>query len=159
VRRRYIAFTIAAALSVLADQITKVMARANLVPGHATTFIDGFWDWLLSFNTGVAFGLFRNTPGARIFLTIIGLAACAVLVLIVKRTADRARNAAALGLVLGGALGNLIDRIAFGKVTDFVSWRVGDFHWPQFNVADASLVVGVVLLVLLDIGKKPAKKI
>jgi len=156
--RRYVAFTVAAAITLVLDQITKWLARANLVMGDAKTVISGYWDWELSYNTGSAFGLFNDTSGARWFLTGIGLAACIAIIFILRKSDDRAWNAAALGLVFGGALGNVIDRILFGKVTDFVLWKVGTFKWPQFNVADAALVVGVIIL-FLDIGKKKEPKV
>ena len=155
--RRYVFFIVAAALTLVFDQITKYMARANLVLGDAKTVIEGYWDWELSYNTGSAFGLFNTTAGARGFLTAIGLVACVAIVFILRKSDDRAWNAAALGLVFGGALGNVIDRILDGKVTDFVLWKVGTFKWPQFNVADAALVVGVLIL-FLDIGKKKQPK-
>jgi signal peptidase II len=151
--RRYRIFTIAAALILIADQVTKAWARAALSYGQAKPVIDGYWEWELSFNTGVAFGLFSSVSGARIFLSVIGFIACGIILYILRKSDDRAWNAAGLGLVFGGALGNVTDRILFGKVTDFVLWKVQDFKWPQFNVADAALVVGVIIL-FLDIGKK-----
>jgi signal peptidase II len=155
--RRYRFFAVAAVLTLIADQITKYVARANLVLHEPHPVIARFWDWELSYNTGSAFGLFSSTAGARWFLTIIGLAACVAIVFILKKSDDRAWNAAALGLVFGGALGNVIDRVLFGKVTDFVLWRIDTYKWPQFNVADAALVVGVIIL-FLDIGKKKEPK-
>jgi signal peptidase II len=156
--RRYLIFAIAAVISLVADQITKVMARADLLLGRPVPVIPGYWEWELSYNTGSAFGLFNTTSGARIFLSIIGVIACIAIVVIVKKSEDhRGWNAAALGMVFGGALGNVIDRILYGKVTDFILWRVGELRWPQFNIADAALVVGVIIL-FLDIGKKKEKK-
>jgi signal peptidase II len=152
--RRYVIFSIAAVITLIADQITKVMARAELALGHPKPVIAGYWEWELSYNTGSAFGLFNSTSGARIFLSLIGVVACIAIVVILKKSEDhRGWNAAALGLVFGGALGNVIDRLIFGKVTDFILWRAGNLRWPQFNIADAALVVGVVIL-FLDIGKK-----
>jgi signal peptidase II len=157
--RRYVIFTVAAVLALVADQITKIIARAELVMGHPVPFLGSFWSWELSYNTGSAFGLFANTPGARIFLTLIGIVACVAIFVILRKSEDhRGWNAAALGLVAGGALGNVIDRVLYGKVTDFVLWQIQDvYRHPQFNVADAALVVGVVIL-FLDIGKKKEKK-
>jgi signal peptidase II len=149
--RRYVIFTVAAVLTLIADQITKVMARADLLMGHPVPFVGSFWAWELSYNTGSAFGLFNSTSGARVFLSLIGVVACVAIVIILKKSEDhRGWNAGALGLVF-------IDRIAFGKVTDFILWKAGSFRWPQFNVADAALVVGVIIL-FLDIGKKKENK-
>ncbi len=157
--RRYRIFAVAVALTLVADQLTKSWARSALLLGRRVPFLGAFWDWELSYNPGSAFGLFNTVDAAKIFLTIVGLAACVAIVFIVRKASDdRGFNAAAYGLVFGGALGNVIDRLAFGKVTDFVLWHVGEHRWPQFNVADAALVVGVVIL-FLDIGKKkPAAK-
>jgi signal peptidase II len=159
--RRVKFFTVAAVLTLFLDQVTKLWARESLEFGRSVPFLGSFWDWELSFNSGSAFGLFQSVGGARWFLTIIGFVACAAIIVILRRTEnDRGWIAAALGLVFGGALGNVIDRIAFGKVTDFVLWHVGEHRWPAFNVADAALVAGVIIL-FFDFGKKkePRKKV
>jgi len=155
--RRFRIFSIAVVLTLVADQLTKWWARDALSTGRRAEFLGGFWDWELSYNTGSAFGLFNTVDSAKIFLTLVGIAACIAILFIVRKAPDaRGWNAAAYGLVFGGALGNVIDRLAFGKVTDFVLWHAGEHRWPQFNVADAALVVGVIIL-FLDIGKKKAK--
>ena len=161
--RRWKIFTIVGLISLLADQITKIWARAELpsftVPdgrtfGKTVEVIPNFWDWRLSENPGSAFGLFTDTAGARIFLSIIGIIACLAIVWMVKKARDdQSRLAWALGLVIGGAIGNLIDRIYFGVVTDFIVWRYYDAEWPTFNVADVTLVVGVILL-FFDLNKE-----
>ena len=159
--RRWKIFLIVGLVSLLADQATKIWARAALPvtgpEGHTfgvpVEVIHNFWDWRLSHNTGSAFGLFHDTTGARIFLSIIGiLAVLAIVWMVQKARDDQPRLAWALGLVVGGAIGNLIDRIAFGKVTDFVVWKYYLKEWPTFNVADVTLVVGVLLL-FLDMAK------
>lgn len=156
--RRYKLFLIVGLVTFVADQITKVMARAWLEFGNGygkpVSVIENFWDWRLSFNTGSAFGLFRDTAGGRILLTIIGLGAIvAILWMLRQARDDQKRFTWALGLVAGGALGNVLDRILYGKVTDFVVWRYYDKEWPTFNVADVALVIGVGLL-FLDMGKE-----
>ncbi len=155
---RYRLFLIFAALTIAADQLSKLAVRSNLALGQIKTFIPGFWDWELSFNPGSAFGLFRSTDGARIFLTVVGVLACLAILIIVRRGHDGQRwMSSALGLVFGGALGNVIDRLTFGKVTDFVVWHISTFKWPTFNVADAALVLGVIVL-FLDVGREQKKK-
>lgn len=156
--RRWKIFTIVGVLSLLADQLTKIWARAELptftIPdgrtfGKAVEVIPNFWDWRLSQNPGAAFGIFGDTSGARIFLSIIGVVAIAAIVWMVKKAReDQVRLAWALGLVIGGAVGNLIDRIYSGVVTDFVVWKYYSTEWPTFNVADVTLVIGVGLLFL-----------
>jgi len=179
-------FGIVAALSLIADQATKIWARAELptfpadcvVPadmmgnppkciGTAVEVIDSFWHWRLSMNPGSAFGLFSSQGGARIFLSIVGIAAVIGMVWMLRKSrADQKVLHWALAFVAGGAVGNLIDRIYYGVVTDFVLWHVGDFkpgahagsgrwahEWPVFNIADVVLVVGVGLM-FIDIQKE-----
>lgn len=154
--RRHTIFGIAAVLTLIADQATKAWARGSLPLGRPVGFLGGVWDWELSFNPGSAFGLFNNIESAKIFLSVVGIAACIAIVVILHRTKDdHAWGSAAYGLIFAGALGNVIDRLIFGKVTDFVLWHWRDHRWPQFNVADAALVAGIIILVL-DIGKKKA---
>jgi signal peptidase II len=159
---RWKLFAITAPLTIAFDQITKVWARASLevAPngvGIPVTVIENYWDWRLSQNPGSAFGLFNSTSGARIFLSIIGIIAVAAIVWMLRKARDDQRRlAVALGLVAGGAVGNLYDRIVYGQVTDFVVWKWHDKEWPTFNIADVALVVGVLLL-FLDMGKDEAK--
>jgi len=169
-RKKWTLFAIVTLLSLVADQATKIWARASLpvapvqgshvtacpipdaiVSGQCTgvpqKVIDGFWDWRLSMNPGSAFGLFSSQNGARIFLSLVGIAAVVgMLFMLRKSRLDQKVLHYALALVAGGAIGNLVDRIYFGVVTDFVSWHYHDHVWPTFNVADVVLVVGVGLM-------------
>ncbi|MBT8492642.1 MAG: signal peptidase II [Deltaproteobacteria bacterium] len=156
--RRWKIFLIVGVVSLVADLGTKYWAEAALemTPagiGIPVPFIENFWDWRLSYNTGSAFGLFGSVTGARIFLSLIGLVALGAVVYWVRKTPEEmTRLLAALGMVAGGAIGNLYDRLLYGKVTDFVVWKYYDKQWPTFNIADVALVVGVALL-FLDLGK------
>jgi signal peptidase II len=109
--------------------------------------VDGYWDWILEYNTGSAFSLFSGGLGSRIFLSVVALGALAIMLHLLRGARDDQRGlVVALALMAGGAVGNLIDRIAFGKVTDFVLWHWQDsFYWPVFNVADIALVLAVPL--------------
>jgi signal peptidase II len=122
-------------------------------------FLGDFWSWKLSMNTGSAFGLFGSNPGAaRIFLSIVGVLAVAGMIYMLKKARPDQRVLMwALSFVAGGAVGNLIDRIYFGAVTDMVSWDLGFMRWPTFNVADVSLVVGVGLM-FIDIQKESKRE-
>lgn len=156
--RRFNLFLLSAVLTLAADQLSKLWARKELVFGRGVPFFGGFWDWELSYNTGSAFGLFQSMDGARIGLSVVGVVACVAILVFLYRTPDeRGWIASAFGLIFGGALGNVIDRILDGKVTDFVLWHAGKHRWPAFNVADAALVAGVIIL-FFDFGKpkKPA---
>jgi signal peptidase II len=145
------AFLIALILSLGADQGSKIWARSVLRPmsPDVITVIPGYFDLRYSENPGSAFGLFHNMPGARYLLFIIGIAALFVVWNYLKKApAESKRLAAELGLLAGGALGNIIDRVAYGRVTDFVVWKIGTHEWPTFNIADAALVVGVLGLLV-----------
>jgi signal peptidase II len=162
-RARNVLFGAAAVLSIVLDQWTKVLARTHLKPlgpsGHKTV-VANYFDLRFSENTGVAFGMFQQLPGGRIWLTLIAVFALLLVVYYLWKSGPRqTRLHLALGLVGGGAIGNLVDRIAFGRVTDFVVWHVGKHEWPAFNIADAALVVGVALMALdmmLDKRRHPA---
>jgi signal peptidase II len=151
-RTRNILFTVTAAVSLFLDQWTKVLARTHLKPlrlGETIVVVDGFFDLRYSENTGVAFGMLQQLPGGRILLSIMALAALGLVFHYLRRTdPSQTRLHLALGLVGGGAVGNLIDRIIAGKVSDFIVWQYHGHEWPAFNVADAALVVGVCLMAL-----------
>jgi signal peptidase II len=176
-QRRWKIFLLVAMITLVADHASKYWARHSLpthgktpcvIPddvvahkcvGKAVAVIDNYWDWRLSFNPGSAFGLFDSQAGARVFLSIVGVLAVFAMVWMVKK----ARNhqtllVLALGLVAGGAVGNLLDRMYFGVVTDFVLWRYHDKEWPVFNIADVALVIGVGMMFFDVDGKKTKAK-
>jgi signal peptidase II len=150
--RKYVLFGAFTALSLVLDQWTKVMARTSLKPLSPFTpkvVIDGFFNLRYSENPGVAFGMLQQLPGGRLLLTLLAVLAFALVIAYLRKTeADASRLHIALGLVGGGALGNVIDRIAYGRVTDFIVWHIKGHEWPAFNVADAALCVGVALMVI-----------
>jgi signal peptidase II len=153
-RRKYLIFGILAVLTIALDQWTKLLARDALIPlGYAgRKVIDGYFLLRYSENTGVAFGMLQNLPGGRIILAVIACLALALVLYYLRRTeASHTRLQVALGLVGGGAIGNLTDRILHGGVTDFLVFNLGFWPfnpWPAFNIADAALVVGVFLMAL-----------
>jgi signal peptidase II len=174
---RWKLFLLVAFFTMVADQATKFWARdalpvhpagceipADIVDrkcvGVTEPLIDGYWDWRLSFNPGSAFGLFNSQTGARVFLSIVGVLALAAMVWMVKKARNEQKWLLwALGLIAGGAVGNLVDRVYYGVVTDFVLWRYGTHEWPVFNVADVALVIGVGIMLFVsgDDGKKGKK--
>ena len=139
--KRSICFLIAFLL-VFFDQITKYLVRSFIDP-FETVKILPFLQLVNVRNEGAAFGLFRSF-GNETFIIISVAAMIFVSFLILKSREDRF----GLSLILGGAAGNLIDRIVFKGVTDFVDLYAGRFHWPAFNVADSALTVGLALLLL-----------
>lgn len=148
------AYSLAAAVFAI-DRVTKWLIETRVSALDTYTVIPGFFDIVHSQNRGVAFGLFNNSTSEwRTALLIAVSAAALALVgamLWNARRMDRL-TAFGLGLILGGAAGNVFDRVASGRVTDFLEFYVGSFHWPTFNVADSAIVVGSALL-LLDVLK------
>jgi len=157
--RKYVLFGAFLALSLGLDQWTKMLAREILKPRgpfNPKVVIDGFFDLRYSENPGVAFGMLQRLPGGRLLLTLGAVAAFALVIVYLRKLDPHAtRLQIALGLVGGGALGNVLDRVNYGRVTDFIVWRVKTHEWPTFNVADAALCVGVGL-VMLDMLRTPA---
>ena len=136
---------------IVLDQWTKWLVEVHL-PHHATQpVIPGFFNLTHVRNTGVAFGLFASDGGggAGWLLTGLGLGALVAVGLYFWYTPSRDRVLlAALALVVGGAVGNLIDRVSSGAVTDFLDVFIGLHHWPSFNVADSAISVGIVLMAI-----------
>lgn len=173
---RWKLFLLVALFTMLADQATKFWARDALpvhpagceIPdaivagkcvGVKDPVIENYWDWRLSFNPGSAFGLFHSQGGARVFLSIVGVLALGAMVWMVKKARDEQKWLLwALGLVAGGAVGNLIDRVYYGVVTDFVLWHYHSKEWPVFNVADVALVIGVGIMLFVSGDEGKAKK-
>jgi signal peptidase II len=158
--RKYVLFGVFLALSLGLDQWTKALARSALrplSPYRPKVIIDGFFSLRYSENPGVAFGMLQQMPGGRLVLTLLAVVAFVLVLTYLRKTeAAATRLHVALGLVGGGALGNVIDRIAYGRVTDFIVWHVKQHEWPAFNVADAALCVGVALMVLDMLLTRPA---
>ncbi len=158
--RRYILFGVFAVISIALDQWTKALARdvlRPLGPYRPKVVIDGFFKLRYSENPGVAFGMLQSMSGGRIVLTLMAIAAFALVIFYLRKTDARAtRLQVALGLVGGGAIGNLVDRVLYGRVTDFIVWHVKDHEWPAFNIADAALCIGVGLMVLDMLKPRPA---
>jgi signal peptidase II len=132
------------------DQWTKWLVEVHLPEHSAQPVIPGFLNLTHVRNTGVAFGLFAS-EGASTgwFLTLLGLGALAAVTVYFWFAPTRDRSLlVALALVVGGAVGNLIDRVASGAVTDFIDVYVGSHHWPSFNVADSAISIGIVLMAI-----------
>jgi signal peptidase II len=158
--RKYVLFGAFTAISLVLDQWTKALARTHLKPLsplHPKVVIDGFFNLRYSENPGVAFGMLQQVPGGRLWLTLLAVVAFVLVIFYLRSTEAKAtRMHVALGLVGGGALGNVIDRVVYGRVTDFIVWHYKVHEWPAFNIADAALCVGVGLMVLDMFLNRPA---
>jgi signal peptidase II len=149
-----------ATVALILDQITKLWVLHALLPclsgptGPAcavvSPFIEvtGFFNMVLAWNFGVSFSLFYSQHDLMPYLLSGLAAAICVALLIWLRQANRLFTGLAIGLVLGGAIGNVVDRLRLGAVADFLDFHVAGWHWPAFNVADCCIVVGVGLLLI-----------
>ena len=138
---------IPAAAVVVADQFTKSLVVASFTGGEAMP-VTGFMSLVLVYNTGAAFSFLAGAPGwQRWFFAIIAACASVFLVVMLRRGGSR-MLCAGFALILGGALGNLWDRIAIGKVVDFLLFHYAGWSWPAFNVADSAITVGAALLIV-----------
>ncbi len=140
-------FALSAAI-VAADQLTKWIVLERFAPGERLE-VTGFLNLVLVFNKGAAFSLLAQAPGWQTPLLIgFALVAAVVVSVFLLRTEGSRMLRAGLALILGGALGNVIDRLRFGHVVDFVDLHAMGVHWPAFNVADSAITIGAVLLIL-----------
>ena len=140
-------FLIAAVIVI--DQLTKVAVGRLFTYGERKEVVHGFFDLTLLFNKGAAFSFLSGAGGwQRWFFTGIGVVAALFIVFMLARHASQKLFSAALALIAGGALGNVVDRLIHGHVVDFLLFYHRDWSFPAFNVADSAITVGVVLLVL-----------
>ena len=132
---------------VLLDQLSKVIAEATMRYGQRINVLPIF-DFTLLYNPGAAFSFLANQPGwQRWFFTIIALLAIAFITYLMRKHRNDKRFLLALSLILGGAIGNLIDRVLYGHVIDFLLFYWKTWHYPAFNLADSAITIGAVLLI------------
>lgn len=142
-----------ALLVILADQASK--AWANDVLAAFWIQVTGFFNLVLLRNTGSAFSFLADAGGwQKLLFSAVAIGVSAAMAAVIwKHSAEKLAPAAA-ALVLGGAIGNLIDRLMLGSVTDFIDLHIGDIHWPAFNIADSAIVLGVIFFILIELRKK-----
>jgi signal peptidase II len=149
-----------AAIILVADQLTKWWALQGLRFGAPVPIIDGFFSLTLVMNPGLAFGMLGGVPESlRWMVGLLSVGAVVVLALLAARllVGGGVWTRLALGLIFGGAAGNLIDRVRFGAVVDFLDFYYRGYHWPAFNVADSAITVGVTVLAIRMLMDAPAK--
>lgn len=148
-----IPFTGLAVLASAADQMSKLWALSALEEGVALSLAP-FLALTLGFNTGVSFGVFSETgQNAQMIVVAMTASVTALLIWYAVRAPETERLG--LSLIVGGAIGNLIDRFARGKVTDFIDVHVNGWHWPAFNLADTLITLGIVCILVVNF--KPAR--
>jgi signal peptidase II len=146
-------FAIAAVVVVL-DQLTKWLALAQLAPGQPIE-VTGFFNLALAFNRGAAFSFLATAGGWQgVVFALLAVAAALVISLLLWRNPARRLFCGGLALILGGALGNLVDRLRLGAVVDFLDFHAFGWHWPTFNVADSAITLGAALLILDSFGDR-----
>lgn len=145
------AFYLIALAIVLTDQVSKTVVVRSMRLGQSIPIVPGFFDLTFVLNPGAAFSLFATLPESfrNPFFILVSMAAVVLIVLYRARHLRQHRLASvSLALILGGAIGNLIDRVRLGVVVDFLDVHLHQYHWPVFNVADSAISVGVTLLLL-----------
>ena len=146
-----------ATLVLLLDQLSKWSALSNLKLG-ITEEVLPFMNWLLLLNPGAAFSFLAQSSGwQRWFFTILGLAASLYILWLLRKNQSDKILSWALSLILGGALGNVLDRIMYGAVVDFIDLHYGNWHWPAFNIADSAISIGAALIVFSELRKSFGK--
>ncbi len=138
------------------DQWTKYLVATTLVLHQPVAFIAGFWNWMLAYNEGAAFSFLGDASGWQrwMFGTLAIIVSFGMAWWLSRTPRGDWRTALPFSLVIGGALGNLIDRIRLGHVIDFIQWYWRDHYWPTFNVADSAIVAGAIALLLFGMRHK-----
>ncbi|MBS1169309.1 MAG: lipoprotein signal peptidase [Burkholderiaceae bacterium] len=142
-----------ATIIILLDQLTKITITKLFAYGESLRVMPGF-NLVLVYNKGAAFSFLAAESGwQRYFFTAIGIAAVGFILYLLKKHAGQKLFCWALALVLGGAVGNLIDRVLYGHVIDFLDFHVGGWHWPAFNVADSAICIGALMFILDELRR------
>ena len=142
---------------VVVDQITKAIVDRTMPLHHSIPIVDGLFNFTYVRNTGAAFGIFAGSHEVfrRPFLIGVSIVAIGFILVMLKRLREDATGlATALAFILGGAIGNLIDRIVYGEVIDFLDAYWSNYHWPAFNVADSFITIGVTITLFYLIRAK-----
>ena len=146
-----------ATIILLLDRLSKWSALSNLQLGIPEPVLP-FMNWLLLLNPGAAFSFLAQGSGwQRWFFTIVGLVACVYIIWLLRKSQNDKLLCVALSLILGGALGNVLDRIMYGAVVDFIDLHYANWHWPAFNIADSAICIGAALIIWGELHKSFGK--
>lgn len=148
-------------LVILLDQVTKLAVIRALQPHEVVPVIPGFFNLVHVRNPGIAFGLLSQLGASWSSLLLSALTTAAIILLVVwwgRLKEKDPRTAFGLSLVVAGAVGNLVDRIRFGEVVDFLDFFIASYHWPAFNVADSAVTVGTAWVAWNILFEGPARK-
>ena len=150
-KKNIIIFILGAAAVIVLDQITKSAITARFVLHESYPIINGLFNLVYLMNPGAAFGFLANMSETFRYVFFTGITVMVILLIIYYIVKSKPQNmlmVISLTLIFAGAVGNLIDRIRFGSVVDFLDVYIGTAHWPAFNVADSAISVGAVLMIL-----------
>lgn len=139
---------IVSAAVLAADQVTKWWILSTVMQPPRIIPVTPFFNLVLGWNRGVSFGMLNSEADLSAWLLPLAVIAITVALGVWLYRSDRPRVAAALGLIIGGAIGNLVDRVRYGAVLDFLDFHAAGFHWPAFNLADSGITVGAIVLIL-----------
>ena len=148
-KNKYLHAGLIVGIVLVLDQLTKYVVEARIRLHDVIVVVPGFFNLTHVRNKGAAFGILSDLPEfwrSAFFITITFIAVAAISALIVK-TRERL-PVYAFSFIAGGALGNVVDRIRYGEVVDFIQWYVKSYYWPSFNLADSAITLGVVLLAI-----------
>ncbi len=149
--RRVAPWLAVAAIVIALDQATKIAVQRTFQFGDSLP-VTSFFNLVLTYNKGAAFSFLSAASGWQgMMFTAIGIAASIFIVWLLARQGAQRLFSLALALILGGALGNVIDRLSYGHVIDFLDFHFAGWHWPAFNVADSAIVCGAALLILDEV--------
>jgi len=137
-------------LVIILDQVSKYLVRSFMLPCRNIPIIPGFFDLVYVMNRGGAFGMWSTLPSSMRGVVFIGFSMIAItaLVCVYGKSYNAPPVRIAIAFLLGGAIGNLVDRLRWGMVVDFLDFYIGRYHWPAFNVADTAICIGLGLVIL-----------
>lgn len=153
---RFLGLLLASEIALL-DQWSKAVVIGLAEQGRIPIEITSFFNIVLTANRGISFGMLRHSEEWMPLLLTLATSAVTIGLTVWMLRATERSVILGLGLIVGGAVGNIIDRAALGAVTDFLDFHVGGYHWPAFNLADSTIFVGVVLLFFGSIVKRPSE--
>ncbi|MGN7916268.1 MULTISPECIES: signal peptidase II [Lysobacter] len=156
-RKNALPWLIVSMVVIVLDQLSKAWVLSSLPEYTAVPVIDGFWNWYRSYNTGAAFSFLSDAGGwQKYFFAILAVGISGLLAYWLSRAARGDwKTALPYALVIGGAIGNVIDRMLHGHVVDFIQWYWRDYHWPSFNIADSAIVAGAIGIAVYGLFSKP----
>ncbi|MBT3307227.1 MAG: signal peptidase II [Alphaproteobacteria bacterium] len=148
---------IVSAVILSVDQLTKWWIISTVMQPPRVIEVTSFFNLVMGWNYGVSFGMLTSAPEIGAWILPVAIVAITAVLVVWLYRADQTQTAIGLGLIIGGAVGNLIDRVRFGAVADFLDVHAWGYHWPAFNAADSAITIGAVALILDSLFTKEEK--